>query len=210
MDVQDIYDACDDYGFEDTSTTRKMEKLMAALHDINSRARWPFLEASDSLTLSSGDDTPTMPSNFGKVAGLFIPSEGINLVPRRRSYITSRFSSSLTDTGTPYYYYFIGTTLHVFRIPDADYTATLDYTKMQPTLTDASVEADILLPARHHEVLVYGTLTRLYAMEDDPELGTYFKNEYEQKIAQMVGDLVITQIDRPNVMEDVWDDDGWC
>lgn len=207
--VTDIIAELDDHGFQDTSTTRKLAIINDVAHDINSREAWSYLEANAQVPLTAGDNTPTAPANFNKALSFTIPSQGIVLQPERLDVLAKTYTD-LSARGTPTYYYFVGNELRVFWTPDASYTAEMNYVRIQPTLTAVSIETDILLPARHHRVLVLGSLARLYAMEDDPELAALFDGQYERRITQMTEDLIVRQYDRPERVYDVWaDDDMW-
>jgi hypothetical protein len=105
----------------------------------------------------------------------------------------------LTQAGTPYYYYFIGTQLRVSQIPSAG-TAVLRmrYFQKHPQLVQTDVEATILIPHEHHEVLELGTLVKLYDLEDDTEMATRFQMLYEKKLQDMRSSVWMRQYDRPD------------
>lgn len=209
MDVAAIFSELDDHGFEDTGNTRKLAILQDTVYDVCSREPWPFLEQTASITLSSGSTSvATLPSDFRAALALVIPSVGV-LTPERLDTVTKSYLSQSSVSGQPYLYYFIGETMRVYPTPDANYTATLMYLRVHPVLTANSVEADILVPVRHHRVLVLGCLAKLYAMEDDTELSSVFMQQYEQRLQLMEADLWKKQYDRPERVVDIWDDGGW-
>jgi hypothetical protein len=180
---------------------------MDTLHDLNSRYPWPFLETSASVTLTSGVAAPTMPADFQSVKTLIIPSAGVSLRSIRRDEVLKRFPATFEETGTPWGFYLVGEELRTIWVPDQDYTAVCDYYMQQGDLTDGSLSDDILLPSRHHRAVVVGALSRLYAMEDDPDLAATFGGLYEARIATMANDLIMRQWDAPERMHDVWDCD---
>jgi hypothetical protein len=120
-----------------------------------------------------------------------------------------RYTADLSATGTPFIYYFVGSAIKVLWVPDVGYTALLEYNKVQAALTPTSAETEFLIPQRHHRAVVLGSLSRLYALEDDAEQAQYFDNLFEKRIAQMAFDLITRELDRPQVIEDVWDE-GWA
>lgn len=206
MDVAAILSELDDHGFEDTSNGRKVAILNDVAGDVCSREAWPFLEAT--ATISIDAETVTgLPADFRSSLALILPGNGI-LTPERLDTVTKTFlvGNATTPTGQPYLYYFIGNTMKVWPAPDQAYSAMLMYLKVHPTLAADSVESAILLPPRHHRVLVLGSLAKLYAMEDDTELAALFAAQYEQRIQTMEADLWKKQYDRTDRIVDVWED----
>lgn len=193
----------DDHGFEDTSSTRKVAVLNDAVADVCSREPWQFMEAStDTFALSVR--APTLPANFRAALTLIIPSLSLIIQPERTDTITKMYPAALLNTGTPNYYYFVGSEMRLLPVPDKTYTATLFYLQHHPVLTAGSLETDILIPVRHHRVVVLGALSRLYAMEDDPELGAIFNAQYEARLQTMEADSWKKQYDRPDRVIDIW------
>lgn len=208
MDMAAMLSELSDHGFEDTSTSRKVGHIQDTVQDIDSREPWPYLENAATLTLTAGIDTVTLPGDFRSVKSLVIPASGVTLVPADLSSVMHRYTASLSATGTPFIYYFVGNTLKVLWVPDMAYAALLEYNRVQPALTPTSLESEFLMPPRHHRTIVLGALSRLYAMEDDGEQAQYFDSLYEKRIAQAAFDLITRELDRPQVVEDVWDE-GW-
>lgn len=206
--VSDMLSELDDHGFEDTGQTRKVSILNDVANDVNSRNPWKFLRAETTLTLTAGDDSPTMPADYRQALGITLPDVQVTLIPDDVRAIRKTYRGD-TVPAQPFMYYFVGETLRVYPVPDQTYNAVLDYVRNQPLLTGSSVEADILLPPRHHRVLVLGALSRLYAMEDDTELSSLFGNQFEARILTMTEDLTAEQYDRPMRVIDVYDEYDW-
>lgn len=206
--VQDLIDELDDHGFSDTSSARKVSIINDVANDINSRNPWKYLRASASLSIVSGNDTPSTPATMRQVIGITIPSISGILLPEDLRGIRKTYRGD-TTAAQPTSYYFVGNTLKIYPVPDANYTATIDYVQNQATLTSSSVEADILLPARHHRCIVLGSLAKLYAMEDDTDLSPLFENQYESRILTMTEDLTAEQYDRPSRVLDVYQEYDW-
>lgn len=207
-DVSDLIAEIDDHGFEDAETARKAGVINDTLQDICSREPWPFLEDSVTLTFDGITAYPSnWPADFSKVLSIIDLSTGVKLAPERREVMRQSLTRSLADGGLPTIYYFLGTRASFYPVPSEDYELAMDYLVSHPTITDTSVEADILLPARHHRALVLGALYKLYALEDDPELSALFKQEYEDKLLVMREDLSRLQYDRPDRIFILSDDD---
>jgi hypothetical protein len=206
MDMSDLIEVLDDHGFADTAEARKVETLNDTYFDVCSRDPWPFLEASASVSLTAGDDTPTLPTDFRAALVFIIPARAIVLQPERLDTIAKNRAGVITQQGLPYYYYFVGSELRIAPVPDTSDTATLFYLKNPTELTAASAESAILIPPRHHRVLALGAISRLYAMEDDPELSALFGQQFENRIATMRNDTWQRQFDRPDRVIDVGED----
>lgn len=208
MDVASMLSELDDHGFEDTLTSRKVEILNDTISDVCSRMPWPFLETTNAaLTVDQSTGQVTSPTDIKQVLVLVDTTTGTSLSPERMDVMTKAYSTQLAQGGNPYLYYFIGGQLYVYPIPSAP-TLTLRYLKVHPTVDQSTTEAGILLPPRHHRVLVLGTLFKLYTMEDDTELAPVFQQQYEDRIARMTEDLMRMQYDRPDriYVTDEYDD----
>lgn len=209
MTVAEILEELVAYGFEDTSTETKLRKINTTLWDIESREPWPFLEKTVALNFDGSSPTPTnMPSDYKATLWLYDNTNGMSLWPERSSTIRGRFGNVITQVSDPFSYYFIGNTLKLYPVPPA---ATgryqLDYIATQPEVDETTVEAGIMLPVRHHDAILLGTLWNLYKMEDDPENGNMFQIDYENKIQSMHEDIFRRQYQRADQIFIVDEDD---
>ena len=175
-----------------------MFEINKTVWDIESREPWPYLEKTVALNTDGASPAPTnMPADFKSVLWLYDITNGITIWPEKLQTVRDRHGQEITQVSSPSLYYFVGSQLRMWPVPPA---ATgrfqLDYIATQPILIATSVETDILLPVRHHEAIVLGTLWRLYKGEDDPENGMMFQQDYETKIAQMRDDLFRRQWQR--------------
>lgn len=205
MDISDVLDELDDHGFSDTAQERKLSVVNDTIQDICAREPWPFLEASAAITLSAGDEAPTLPARFRAAIGLIIPSQGVVMTPERLDTIAKTYPNSLASTGLPYFYYFVGSELRVLPVPGTDYAAMLFYLQDHPEVDENTLGTELLIPSRHHRAIVLGSVTKLYAMEDDPELSALFNQQYEERLARMESDSWKRQYDRPDRVVDIWD-----
>jgi len=209
--VTDWLSELDDHGFEDTVTGRKLAVLNDTIADICSREPWPFLEKTLQLDYDgSSAEATNWPSDFSKALVLTDPTNGIVLNWERLDTVRKRHPANLTDVAAPYLFYMIGSKVYPYPTPPNGTVLDLAYLAFHPQVTDSTVEADILIPARHHCVVPVGALYKLYMMEDDPELAQVFSQEYESRIEKMREDLMRQQYDRPDAIfvndEDYFDD----
>lgn len=209
MTVDEILTQLNNAGFEDTDDAEKLNQINDTLWDIESRALWPFLEKTVALDFDGSSPTATnMPADFKAVMWLHDITNGITIWPERLSTIRDRHGSQIAVVSDPVSYYFLGNSLRLFPVPSASTGRfQLDYVASQPELNEASAEADILLPPRHHQVITLGALWRLYEIEDDPEQGAVFNERYEGRIARMSEDLFRRQYQRADQIYIIDEDD---
>ena len=189
MDMVEILSELTDHGFEDTSTARKVAVVNDSYFDLCSREPWPFLEKQATLSFT-GADTPTnLPADFSKLISLVNPSSGQVVASTRLDDFANQFTLYANDVADPLRYYFIGNVLHVQPKPSSGTSLILNYVANPAELSDTAVEADILVPPRHQRALVLGALSKLYLMEDDPELSSAFNQLFESRIQTMRADL---------------------
>lgn len=209
MDVQAIMDALDLHGFEDIEDDDKVDVINDVVQEINSRDPWPYLEVMvdfDAATDVDSDGVVTLPGTPAEIASVLdIIATDSNTVSGKLRWIRrdehfARNAANLTQTGQPYKYFFVGSTLYLWPVPTSG-NFRITYLQVQPTLTSASAEGDILLPARHHRAILLGAVFKLNAQEDDPENATMFKSQYDERVMLMRQDLFKKQWDSPdNVM----------
>lgn len=210
-----IIDELDDHGFADTPSNRKIAIVNSIVWRTLARADFPFLDGETDIALSAGSNVVTLPADYLRPVSLTIRSEGVVLAPDRLQVVNKKYVNQMADTGTPFLYYPVGDSTHasgyalrVFPIPDNDYTLHFQYRKQQTELSSSSAESAILIPKRHHrELIVNGALSRLYAMEDDPENSGLFRGFYDEAVAVLMDDLSLPQSDRPDYIDvPNWDD----
>lgn len=199
MSVQDILDALSDYGFTDTTSIRKLEKINATVFDMTAREPWPFMEATIDLTFDGVSGIPSnFPTDFQADLDLVRLDTGAKLQPLRLQEADAGLNINLAQPGEARYYYFIGRTLYVAQIPAATQTVRMRYIKRHATLLQTDPESAILIPKEHHEVVLLGTLVKLYDLEDDTDLSVRFQQLYENKYQDMRSSIWMRQYDRPD------------
>lgn len=200
QNTADILSVINDHGFDDTSTQTKLAFLNDAIADFCSREPWPFLEAAPvTLTFDGVSSMPTnFPSDFLSAISIVDPNTTRPITPERVDTIEKSDANLITQTGDPFFYYFIGHKLNFAPIPLASQTLRLRYLAMHPDVTVDTTSVDYLVPQRHWMLLVYGTLQRLYDLDDDPEMSARFEQHFESRIMRMRDELWKTQYDRPD------------
>lgn len=211
-DVPTLISALGDYGFADNTDTEKVRALQGAIWAIERLRPWPFLEASLDLNFDGASPTPTnMPAQWKATLRAKWYATGKRIKPVRLDDLEDILgtSSDYTLVDAPSMYYVEGGVLKFWPIPPVGTgTAKLRYLQWSAAITSTSVESAILIPPRHHEVVMFGALTRLYDKEDDPELAVRFEQQYQQALNDMVEDLFHQQFDEPDFIR-VLDPNDW-
>lgn len=200
---QNIIDEVRDYEFDDLTDARILNHINDVYFDVLSRQPWPFLDTKASATVSA-TGLITSPTDIKQIRALKDTTNKNKLSPERIEYLLSKFDQ-LTDVGQAVYYYKDTDGWYVYPIGNA-YAYTIRYLRVPSPLIQAGAESTILLPPRHHKVISLGVLAECYYQGDDSQMGYYFKNKYEDKLANMIEDLFQTQYDRPERVY-VTDDD---
>lgn len=183
MDVADIVALVDDHGFADIASVTKVDFINAAIRDICDLEPWPFLNKSATLNFNGSSATPTnMPADFGHVRFLQWVATRAPIRPQEREEMLWN-SLDLSLVGVPTFYYFDGTTLKLWPIPASGTgTVLMDYGALQADVTASSVEADILIPPRFHDLIWISTLINLYLKDDDPEMALAYQGLLDRKL----------------------------
>lgn len=212
MDVANIITELNNHGFTDTADDQKMFILNDTIWEVEAMEPWPFLEKSVALSVDGINPNPTnWPTDVKQVKFLADTTVGTAIWPERVETVRDRYALDFltASNSNPFLYYIWGNELRFYPIPPA---ATgrfyLDYIATQPVLTSDSVEANILMPPRHHRVYTLGTLYKLYALEDDLQNAQAFQSMYNDRVQLMREDLMRKQFQRPDIvfMTDADDD----
>jgi hypothetical protein len=199
-----------DHGFTDSSTSTKVRMLQDTIWEIEGLRPWPFLETSIDLTFDGTSGLATnFPSNFRSASKLKNAVSGLIMEPLDQSDIEEITGTALTSSvGAPRYYYPEGEQLKLWPVPASGTTVRMRYLRWSDAIASDTEESAILIPVRHHRVIVLGALIRLYDMEDDPELASRFQGHYESRLDRMLEDVFRKQYDRPEYVR-VLDPDSW-
>lgn len=205
-----MLDIIDAHGLDGIDVDRQVEAINETHWDVCGRQPWPFLEQSIDLTWDGTGPIPAnWPDDFGAAMVLIRDSDGRKLQPTRLDDFLENYGANLASIDSPYLYYFEANQLKVYPVPGNGVTALMKYIRVPAELTETSVSADVLLPARYHRsVLVNGAISKLSLMDDDIDISNAFERLMEKYIAQMTDDLWASQYDRPDFIH-VNDPDNW-
>ena len=188
-------DTMEDYGFDDLERST-LARLLDDAHKENClREPWPFLERQEIITQTGGDDTLTTTATLGKVLALVNTTDNISLTPLRTDGQLKDYSYDLDTTGIPTNYYFIADQLYLWPIPESTKTFKIRFLTEPTTLTTDSDDTDIIWPAKHDSVILYGALSKAYYINDDPQ-GAAMQQVMEARLQIARNDLWMKQFDR--------------
>ena len=222
MQLSDMYTQMTLYGFDDFEDAQKLMLLNESYLDLVTREPWPFLEKVVTITVPSGTTqitnnatltvsgavtNPSALTDVGSVFSFIDMTNFIVMVPERNDVIEKNYQIT-NSTSLPHTYYFVGDELFVYPATSGVTTYRLYYARIPSDLTSTTTEANILLPTRHHSIIVYGALVKAFLVNDDPQAAV-FQNMFESKYQQMRNDLWMNQYDRTDRMQVMTDSYDW-
>lgn len=208
MTIDDMFNELNLYGFDDLENSQKLLLLNEAYLDIATREPWPFLEKMVDISQSANASEVVIPDgDLGAVLSIIDIVGKLPLTPERADVIEKNFLVN-SDTNQPTKYYFVGNKIYLWPVPSSPTTLRVMYTREPENLTEATLESEILIPKRHHSIIVYGALVKAFLVNDDPQ-SAVFQNMYETRYQQMRNDLWMKQYDRPDRIHVITESYDW-
>lgn len=209
MTVDELLTSMNEFGFEDTDISEKTNALNFAIKNITQRKLWSFLDTVITLTFDGTNATPSnAPSDLRAVRKIIDLSTGRRIRFKRTDDMEEQYGTTLTQGGSPYFYYFEGRTLKVYQVPAATQTLRARYARFANKVASGDPESAIIVPPDGHEAVLFRALQHLYDLEDDSELSARFESKAENSIALLSEALDVQQTDEPEFIH-VVDDDDW-
>ena len=217
--LADLRSGLVDHGFADMAVARQDELINDAYLDICTREDWPFLFERQEIPIAADTELVQLPSDFSTMQALVIEADGYPgsaLEPMRPETAEKRFSDADTATGVPTYYWIYGPSsiashagglpmnLKVWPMTDIAYTLTAIYIATPIALagpTDVPV-----LPPEYQRTILMGALVNAYQLEDEIQMSQRQEQLLEKRLG-MMRDLLMQQVDRPQVVIDVYASD---
>ena len=179
--------------------------------DVMSRRKFSWLIDSYPIDVVANTFLYSLPTDFYAVIdlifnngtteswpiNLYTPEEFNILHPNVNEDTPSKLEDGCIVTSIDINYLSTGK-LMLWPKPDSSaYELTLRYEVVSPALSGVLIP---LIPARYHQVLVFGSLNRGFAHVREYEAAMYWEKRYEQMIARMIEDDKYTP-DRQRVMK---------
>lgn len=191
------------YGFDQSQfLSRVTVYLNDAQAFIARRVGFYTDEAILPFATVAGTATYPWPADLARVRELTDPTRRVTLT----SVTLSDIDRSQGQSGQPSYYALDGPALNLFPVPDGVYTLELRYWKLPMQL---NADADTPnLPESWHRLLWMWAVMECYAAEDDPTTAQYWKQRFDETLAEFAADAKFPSTDMPSQVKGMWDDSG--
>jgi hypothetical protein len=190
------------------STSEITDYLNDAQNDVFNEYRLPFMQTTQTYTVTSGDSDIThgsgLPVNFVNAVDLVNTTSGQETVVPYKDYteldlmFPDQDDTTRNASGTPMYWYKYGNTIKLFPAPAGAYTLTLRYYKRPTVLTNDSDVPDI--PAEFLELLVTGAGYRVLQVKDNYDQAAILENKYHELLQKLVVRYSQDQTGSPKMM----------
>lgn len=177
-------------GYGTDSATAQAEAIKSAWRRVLGLRRWPFLEATATVTATVGSETVSLASitDLARVEAvrLTIGTEGYgDLKFVERSRLRNWLASDL-DQATPDAWTLHAGAVLLYPRPERAYTVSVDY-KKRPAYN----AADIVFPEDYRDVLVWGAISELTFRQR--ELNGYAEAQFRDRLSEMIHDMGLEQ-----------------
>lgn len=200
----DVISVLKDHGFDDYTDPQFLVILNAVQNDLCALEPWPLLEAPFTFPTVAASNVLTLPANFGAMLHLVNTTTGYALIPERWDVIEKNYPNYLAQQAAPQYYYFKGELAFMYPVPDGVYALQGGIQTLPTQLT--AVSDAFTWPSRHLWVIVYGSLVKLFNLEDDLNMANFYQAAYDNQLTRAREDLWKRQYDRFDRIYDVTDD----
>lgn len=174
-------------GYETDTAAAQTEALNSVARRIYGDRRWDFLEVTDDVALTVGDETPDLSSitDIHSIDAVRIEfgSDRWSLEFIDADTIRERLHED-RDNGAPEFWSRHGRQLYIYPRPDKAYTLTLDYIKEPAPLVNDGDEPAI--PDTYHDVLVVGAARDIAYRERDWSAHQAMSADFAARYAAMV------------------------
>lgn len=171
---------------------------------VSLERRWPFFEASSSLTTVAGVREYSVDSvgtgDFRELTSLVSSSEGVRL--RLISYDQGEqaFLVDAADpSGVPQYWSVWGGNIQLWPKPASEYTLLVRGYR-QPNSWHESEGEEVDADERLHRALVYYTTAQLYQLQEDVEMSSFYRNTFEEAVRLAKADIMRVPSHSPLVL----------
>lgn len=198
-----LQDRCLTYGYGEVDRNNFKSWLNEAYEDLIRQYRWPFLQATATITCSPGTQTVAVPTSppvlfFGRLKPTY---DGID-EPRFlsemdfREYMPHREYTNTSDRGEPEYYSIFAGNINFYPVPDVAYTYSLRYWKGITTMPSANSDT-YLIPDVYLDNLVLFALARCAMRENDMGKYQVYMTQYAANVQQMIRNYKAEQGETP-------------
>lgn len=156
------------------------------LKELARRLDLPLAETRSALSLTAGTATVSLPSNFVRLESVFDETDEVAL----REVSPEDLDGMGDDRGTPLYFALDGQNIAFYPVPDTT-TATRFYLRYSALPADLTGTDPVTgtIPDDYADLLVAWARYKMFRFEDDAEMSAFWRNEFEDTVKRMRGDL---------------------
>lgn len=199
------------YGFDDLDDTQALELLNDGKNAVATAEPWPALEkTADFATDANSLTMVAQPTDIASILGLYDITNGHKLQPLERDAFMNRYIDRLDETAVgPWFYYIFAGKLNVWPLTTTPVLLRADYIFLPPDMTADDSTEPLWLPKTYHRLIPVHALANANQLEGDMDVALQFEAEYDRRLDRMRRSLWAKQYDRPQMIEDVYEND-WC
>lgn len=166
----------------DDQTSRIPSYIAAAESRMNALLRLRIMQSSDTLTLSSGSSSASLPSDFLEpIALVYATGDG----PEQVDIVSlTDAQDTASSSGRPKYFAYQGTSVLFERAADADYSLTLRYYAKLDLASTSTNAVNTAAPFAY----LYGALAA-FCSWDENDAGA---QRYERLFGEQVSQLIVS------------------
>lgn len=202
LTYKNLQDRCLTYGYGEVDRTNLKTWLNEAYEDLVRQHKWPFLEATATITTVAGTQTVAVPTSppvlfFGRLKPTVEIDEPRFLSEMDfREYMPHREYTDANDRGVPEMYSIFAGNFNFYPVPDAVYTYSMRYWKGVGTLPSGDSDT-YLIPDMYLDILVLGALSRAAMRENDMGKYQVYMTQHTVNVQQMLRNYKSQQQETP-------------
>jgi len=182
VNLAEIRNTIQSHGYGPDTEMAQNLLINAVYREVLNHRRWPWLRRTAGALLPSGSNV----LDFSAIVDL----RDVDAVrfddiedPAALELEEIRARAHLRSVGPPAAWARTGQTVEVWPRADRDYPATIDYIVSVPPLAN---DFDTpVIPEEHHDVLVYGAISRLGIRERDTNVRQLLREDYTVALASL-------------------------
>lgn len=183
MNLAEIRNTIQAHGYSPDTTAAQNVLVNQIYREVLNHRRWPWLRRTAVLPLSAGSTALDLSTlvNLRDVDAIHLGGLQDPLALDLEDLRSQR--PVFTANGCPRAWARFGSSLEILPAADRDYDVTVDYIYSPPPLVD---DADVpVIPAEHHDILVYGAISRLGIRERDTNVRQLLREDYISALAAL-------------------------
>jgi hypothetical protein len=173
-----------------------------AYREVCALERWPFLEATATVTVNANTRSANLPSRAWRVEAVWDQTNKNPLDPIFHPSQVFRDYPNGDETGVPCEYQLRARTIEVYPLPDTNVTLSIRYLAYPG---DLSADADVpILPEEYHHVLVILANAKAYRDDGNFQAAQTYESEASVILDAMRRDLLGPRTESYPTILDSW------